>query len=112
MDSRITAEAVLGELAAIGFARVSDFLCVKDGTLEIRDIGEMSPDGAAAVASVEKTTTGVKVKFYDKLKALELLGKHLGLFEKAVEPDDKAESLLEQLLEEIKNGELGTDCHG
>ena len=48
----------------------------------------------------------------DKLKALELLGKHLGLFEKAPEEDPKAESLLQQLLEEIKNGELGTDCHG
>ena len=97
MDSRITAEAVLGELAAIGFARVSDFLWVKDGTLEIRDIGEMSPDGAAAVASVEKTTTGVKVKFYDKLKALERLGKAMGRFEGlAAEQEDN--NLLEAIL--------------
>jgi len=97
LDSRITAEAVLGELAAIGFARVSDFLCVKDGTLEIRDIGELSPDGAAAVASVEKTATGVKVKFYDKLKALELLGRCVGIFDggqAAAEPNNLLEAIL------------------
>ena len=35
----------------------------------------------AAVASIEKTTGGMKLKFCDKLKALELMGKVLGLFD-------------------------------
>ena len=41
--------------------------------------------------------------------ALELLGKHLGLFEKAAEDDPKAESLLQTLLEALDNGELIVD---
>jgi len=64
MEERVTQEAVLRELAAIGFARVTDYLSVKDGVLEVKTIDELLPDGAAAVASVEKTSTGIKIKFY------------------------------------------------
>ena len=48
-------------------------------TLTVADI----PKGAAlgAIQSVEKTSGGIRVRFYDKLKALELLGKATGLFE-------------------------------
>ena len=72
---------VLWELMAIGFADVRDFLAVEQGALVIRDTGELSHSQTAAVASMEKTGGGVKLKFYDKLKALELLGRHYGLFE-------------------------------
>ena len=50
------------------------------------------------VASVEKSTTGIKVKFYDKMKALELLGKAVGLFGGAALPDDTAPGLMEAVL--------------
>lgn len=74
-------EKVLKELAAIGFAKVTDFMAVEGGELVIRDTRKMPRRFRAAVASIEKTTGGMKLKFYDKLKALELMGKVLGLFD-------------------------------
>ena len=75
----ISPEKIIDELAAIAFARAPDYLVVEDGQVRLRE--DLKPRQRAAVASVEKSTTGIKVKFYDKMKALELLGKYLGLFE-------------------------------
>ena len=72
---KITPKRVVEELAAIGFARATDFLWVSDGELNIRDTDTLSKDDRAAIASVERGSGGLKLKFYDKMKALELLGK-------------------------------------
>lgn len=86
----ITAERVIGEIAKLAFSNVQDFL-EADNT--ITDISALSRDTAAAVESIKKTTTewgsddkgGTKThisfKLYDKISALEKLGKHLGIFE-------------------------------
>ena len=76
----VSRDKILQELALIGFARVPDYLEIRDGSLTIRDLENL--DGAA-IASVEKGTGGLKMKFYDKLKALELMGKYLGMFSTA-----------------------------
>ena len=92
---KISPEGVLQELAAIAFARVPDYMD-SDGNLK----ADLKPAQRAAIASVEKSSTGVKVKFYDKMKALELLGKHFGLFDGKENPDDKEDNnLLEAILQ-------------
>lgn len=92
----MTAQRVLEELWAIAVARATDFLEVKDGQLTVRDTAQL-PDGRA-IASVERSTTGIKVKFYDKLRALELLGKYLGLFDSAAARDREDNNLLEAIV--------------
>ena len=77
----ITAQTVLEELAAIGLAKATDYLSISDGELIVRQLDQLTPAQASAVASIERSSSGLKVKFYDKLKALELLGKALGAFE-------------------------------
>lgn len=51
--------------------------------VEFTDTEELTDDERAAIASIEETKHGIKVSSYDKVRALELLGKHLGLFDKA-----------------------------
>jgi phage terminase small subunit len=41
---------------------------------------EVSDDAAAALASVEQTSAGLRVKFHSKVSALEMLGKYLQLW--------------------------------
>ena len=94
---KVTPKKVVDELAAIGFARATDFLSVQNGELVIRSTDDLSKSDRAAIASVERTSSGIRLKFYDKMKALELLGKYLGLFEGNPREDTK-NNLLEAIL--------------
>ena len=100
--------AIVQELRAIALARATDFMAVRDGALEIRSTDELTGAQAAAIASVERSTGGLKLKFYDKLKALELLGKYLGLFESREAPQNQQTNLLQAILEATKQ-EVDTD---
>ena len=95
---KISPQQIMKELAAIGFARVPDYLDLDDGQVRLKE--DLKPLQRAAIASVEKTATGIRVKFYDKMKALELLGKHYGLFEgKEQQEDHKQNNLLAAIIQ-------------
>lgn len=99
-------QAVLEEIRAIAMARGTDYFQIRDGQLEIADTDALPPELGAAIASAERSSTGVKLKFYDKLRALELLGKALGAFEQT-EPVQSDSSLLQAIIDSTK-GDLDT----
>ncbi len=84
----ITIDRVLNEYAKIAFSDVRNILTTDGG---LKDAFEWDDDTAGAVASIksfevttpegEKLGTNREIKMYDKLRALESIGKHLGFFE-------------------------------
>ena len=101
-------KSVLEEIKAIGLARATDLVGIKGGTLVVKDTDTLPPNLSPAIASIEKTSLGLKIKFYDKLKALELLGKYSGLFD-ALDALEKSESNLLQAILMSTKGELCCD---
>ena len=85
----INADRVLRELGRIAFVSAPDLVNMDDATLK----EGASADDRAAIASVKvKTIPGPmgdgferEIRLADKLKALELIGKHLGMFTDKVE---------------------------
>ena len=126
----ISREWVLGRLAAIAGADVTDFLSVttepatKLGihpltgevinvpggyrqTVRITNTAELPEEKAAALAGVKQGANGIEVKLHDKVRALELLGKATGAFDNTVTPAQ--ESNLFDAIVDSAGEELSTD---
>lgn len=98
-SAEITATQWREELAGIAFSSIMDFVDTSDGTARI-DLTRATPEQARALQSFKTRTrvirdarnnvvgeeTSVEVKLWDKLRALELIGKHSGFLE---EPEQR-----------------------
>jgi len=78
-NAALPKDTVLRELAAITF---SDIGQLYDDFGVPLPINELSAETRAAVQQYSKTRSGTNVKMYDKLQAIELSMRHLGLLEK------------------------------
>ena len=83
--TKISQDKVLAELAAVAFSNVTDIATIKEGVVFIKDTEELTEMQTSAIASIKEGRNGVEVKMNDKIKALELLGKHLGLWNEKIE---------------------------
>ncbi len=79
--TEITADRVLEELAAIAFSDRSHFSQVNDKQhVFFTPTDKLSESERRSIASIIEGKNGIEVKSYDKLRALELIGKHIGMF--------------------------------
>lgn len=80
----VVADRVLLELARVAFSDMGKVAKWGPGGVQVLDSEEIPGDVRLAVAEVASTDTKygrtMRVKLHDKLRALELLGKHLDLF--------------------------------
>lgn len=109
--TQITQDMVIRELAAIAFAMVTDHTSVaEDGVVRVLPTEGLTEEQRRAIAGIKVSRYGVQVSNYDKVKALELLGKHLGMFggreESVAEDNDLMERLLEQTEEDLDTDDL------
>ena len=83
------------ELKVVGFSNLADFLTVKDGGIvEQKPFNELTKEQTKCIKKIKQTvrsshsadgtilhqTAVIEIELHDKLKALELLGRHLGMF--------------------------------
>jgi phage terminase small subunit len=105
--TEITQDKVLMELAKIAFVNGSDFAKVVSKQnvtkswdeekgefidteftsqhVQLIDTDELPENKKAAISNIKETKYGISVESYDKVRALELIGKHLGMFKDKVE---------------------------
>lgn len=104
--TEITQDRVLQELAAIAFAKATDYAEVKDECVKIKDTKELNEQQIRAIAGIKEGKFGVEVKLNDKEKALELLGRHLGMFKDKVEVSglEEEKKKLSDILEQLRGG--------
>ena len=80
----VTQDRVVLELARVAFADMSRLVKFENGQMTITETGQLSEDDRRALSELSESVTENgrtrKLKVHDKLKALELLGKHLGMF--------------------------------
>ena len=85
----IKAEMVVEELARIAFQDVRNVVSFSEAGVVFKNSAELDDDTARSICEVSETTTqhgGTKrIKMYDKVNALELLGRHLGMWKEKVE---------------------------
>lgn len=105
----ITQERVLQELAAIAFANGTDFVTVTaTGLLDVKPTSKIPKEKLPAIAGIKYNQLGVEVKLHDKVKALELLGKHLGVFDERRSAAEAAENNIFDVIDQSTREELDT----
>lgn len=110
---QVDQDAVIQELAKIGFANITDVmrwgevqreidmpeagegskLVIKESAVMLMPSDMIPANVAAAIAEVSETKDGVRVKMHDKRAALVDLGRHLGVFSDNLNVNMKAKVL-------------------
>ena len=89
----------VSELKIVGFSDLADFLTVKDGGIvEQKPFNELTKEQTKCIKKIKQVvrsshsadgtilhqTAVIEIELHDKLKALELLGRHLGMFNDSI----------------------------
>lgn len=100
--TEVTQDKVIMELACIAFAKITDYISISDEILQIKDTEDLTDKQVRAIAGIKETKNGIEIKLNSKEKALELLGRHLGMWNDKVEISGLSEeqSKLSELLEQ------------
>lgn len=103
--TQVTADRVVEELAKIGFSNLLDYFSVTSDGEPYVDLSSITRDQAAALAEIQvddfvdgrgedaRDVKRVRIKAADKLRALEQLGKHLGMFTERVDVTSDGEKV-------------------
>ncbi len=83
--TEITQDMVIKELAKLAFIDRTDIVKLgktRNGETKviIQSTDDLRAEQRAIISGIKETKNGIEVTFYSKEKALELLGRHLGMF--------------------------------
>lgn len=104
--TEVTQDMVVQELAAIAFAKATDYAEVKEDKVLIRNTEGLPDIAKRAIAGIKMGKSGIELKLCDKEKALELLGRHLGMWNDKVDINlDESKSKLDDLIQQMRGDE-------
>lgn len=119
--TEITQDMVVRELAAIAFSNGADYskIVTRQGVddtgkaveypdVEFKNTDELTAEQKKAIAGIKQTKFGISVETCDKVKALELIGKHLGMFKDKIEMSGTLkteQSKLDDLIKQMSKDE-------
>ncbi|MBU7314063.1 terminase small subunit [Paenibacillus oleatilyticus] len=110
--TEITAERVLKELGKIAFADLNSFVEVSaDGKITVKPSNQIDGTVLSEISeSVTQNGRTRKVKLHDKMKALELIGRHLAMFVdkqeiKIEKTEEDKQTAVNQLKEMLKKAD-------
>jgi phage terminase small subunit len=111
--TEVTADRIVKELARIAFVDPRKVFKWGPDGVTLLPSDQLTEDEAAIVAEVSETTTesggSIKVKRFDKLKALELLGRRLGMFVDRAEITGKGGGAMEVKTQTVDLSRLTDD---
>lgn len=100
-ETGITKERVLRELACIGMADYTDFVNIQNGRIIVKDTEDIPKALRPAITSIRYNSQGqVEVRLADKNRALEMLCRHLGMFNDSASNQDALDKL-DKILREV-----------
>lgn len=116
--TQITADKVLAELAAIAFSDRTELAQVvhKQGIdpetgegieyadVDLTDTDKLSDAAKKAISGIKRGRNGVEVSSYDKIRALELIAKHLGMLNEKKDESADTLSKLDEVLSKMLPG--------
>jgi phage terminase small subunit len=86
-------DRVLEELSRIAFANSKDYYEWSNSSMILKDSDTLTAAQAAAISGIKAKVSvyggSTEVKQYDKLKALELLGRHLAMWKDSIDLNKK-----------------------
>lgn len=98
--TEITQDKVIKELANLAFTDRTDIVTITSGRVIIQNFDDLTIEQRACIAGVKETKFGIEVLFYGKEKALEMLGRHLGMFNDKIEVKGELETGVQNLTDE------------
>lgn len=123
--TEITQDKVIQELANVAFSNGTDFAQIVEkeyeeniydeegnciGTeskkykcLELTNTKDLTEQQKSAIAGIKQTANGIEIKTNDKVKALELLGRHLGIFNDKLDVNVKEKEEKKNAISDILN---------
>ncbi len=76
---QITADDVVRRLIHLGFTDINAFASWSSNRITLKDLDQVPPEKLAALAEVQETTQGLRIRLRDPLPALALLARHTGV---------------------------------
>lgn len=83
--TEITQDRVLLEIAALAFSDIGDIVDWDEKEVRLIPSSQIPPNALKAVKHIRGDQSGVGVTLYDKVRALDMLARHLGLYDGAKE---------------------------